>query len=124
MIQRRSIVAAVAAMSLGFGTVCTLVRADDTAQDKQTQDKNPAAVPDKNKTDNGVPAAPISQQQLDDLQKQEQMQDKMKSDLMSSFNDADFVKVASMANQDEIQAIPLAAHDAAVRMIAEFSEGW
>jgi hypothetical protein len=32
--------------------------------------------------------------------------------------------VSGDVNQDEIQAIPLAAQDAAVRMIAEFSEGW
>jgi putative membrane protein len=97
MFERKAVVAAVAAMSLGFGTFCTIARADDMAQDKQTQDKNPAAQPDKSKTDDPS---------MSDAQMQQKMaeQEKMKSDLMSNFNDADFVKVASMANEDEIKA--------------------
>ena len=96
MLDRRTVVAAVAAMSLGLGSTCLFVRADDTAQDKQTQDKNPAAIQDKNKT--ADLASDI------EMQKKEDMEEKMKSDLMSNFNDADFVKVASMSNEDEIKA--------------------
>jgi putative membrane protein len=107
MFHRKSVVVAVAVMSLGLGTTITLARADSTAQDKQTADKNPASPNDKQST---VTAAdihqhtPISQQQMDDLKMQEQTQDKMKSDLMANYSDADFVKVASMSNQDEIEA--------------------
>ena len=32
--------------------------------------------------------------------------------------------VSGDVNQDEIQAVPLAAQDAAVRMVSEFGEGW
>jgi putative membrane protein len=101
MMNRKSIVAAVAALSLGFGTACTLVRAQDTPQDKQTQDKNPSAQPDKNKTDDPSQTAGAVDA---DLQAKMAAQEKTKADLLANFNDADFVKVASMANQDEIDA--------------------
>jgi putative membrane protein len=97
MLNRKSVVAAVAAMSLGFGSVCTIVRAQDTAQDQQTRDKNPAVSPNKQETG----AAGMSDA---DMQQKMAEQEKTKQDLMANFNDADFVKVASMANQDEIDA--------------------
>jgi len=100
MIDRRSVVAAVAALSLGFGTVCTIARAQD-AQDKQTQDKNPAAQADKSKTGDSSQNGGASDAEL---QQKMETQEKTKSDLLANFNDADFVKVASMANQDEIDA--------------------
>jgi putative membrane protein len=79
--------------------MCTIpvARAQD-AQDKQTQDKNPAA-PGGDKQQTGDAAAPDA-----DLQQKMDRQEKLKQDLMANFNDADFVKVASMANQDEIDA--------------------
>jgi putative membrane protein len=95
MLNRKTVVAAVAAMSLGFGSACSSVRAQD-AQADQTRDKNPAVAPDKQQTDAGMSDAQMQQKMAD--------QEKMKQDLMSNFNDADFVKVASMANQDEIDA--------------------
>jgi putative membrane protein len=90
MIDRKAVVAAVAAMSIGCGVVCTL------AQDKPLQDKNPAAAFDKSKTADPAPDAQM-QQMMEE-------QEKTKSNLMATFNDADFVKVASMANKDEITA--------------------
>lgn len=99
MLYRKSVVAAVAALSLGFATMCTntVARAQDTAQDKQTQDKNPAAPDNKQQTGDATMSDA-------DMQAKMAMQAKMKQDLMANFNDADFVKVASMANQDEIDA--------------------
>lgn len=99
MLNRKSIVAAVAALSLGFGSVCTIVHAQD-AQDKQTEPKNPAAANNKQQTGD-APEAAMSDA---DMQQKMAEQEKTKQDLMANFNDADFVKVASMANNDEIDA--------------------
>lgn len=96
MFDRKTVVVTVAAMGLSFGTFCTSLR----AQDRQTEDKNPAAAADKNKTADTDANTPAEA----DMQQKEQMQEKMKSDLKANFNDADFVKVASMANEDEIKA--------------------
>ena len=85
MMYRKSVVAAVAALSLGFGTMCTATFAQDAANPTGKQ------IPDKNPSDA-------------DLQQKEAMQEKMKQDLTSNFNDADFVTVASLANQAEIDA--------------------
>jgi putative membrane protein len=100
MMYRKSIVAAVAAISLGLGTTCTIARADDTAQNPPTANKNPADQPNKQEMNQTV-ADP-------DLQAKVQEQAKMKQDLMANYNDADFVKIASMANADEISAAKLA----------------
>jgi putative membrane protein len=98
MFDRKSVVAAVAAMSLGVGTACTISFAQNTPDAGAA--KNPAAVPDKSNTAE-MNAAPMTEPQM---QQKMEDQEKMMADLQTNFNDANFVKVASMANQDEIDA--------------------
>jgi putative membrane protein len=103
MLTRKSVastrfIAAVAAVTLGVGTMCTVSLAQQ-AQNNDPQpaaQKDPSAQPDKQKTND-----PASDSQM---QVREAEQEKLKQDLMANYTDAAFVRVASMANADEIAA--------------------
>jgi putative membrane protein len=94
--------------------MCTLVRAQDTAQDKQLEPKNSSVQPNKNETnDQGSDA---------DMQAKMKEQEKLKADLMNNYNDADFVKILSMGNASEIAAAQQAiqkTHNDDVKMLAQ-----